>query len=61
MTKQDKILKVFQQRGGIVKLKDITEQGINKYHLQKLIEIGEVEKIQHGIYKLVSYQTLNKL
>ncbi|MBN1252579.1 MAG: type IV toxin-antitoxin system AbiEi family antitoxin domain-containing protein [Bacteroidales bacterium] len=60
MTKQDKILNIFRQNGGIVKLKMITEQGINKYHLQKLVENGVVEKIQHGIYKLASYQ-INEL
>ncbi len=56
MTNKDKILKIFQKKGGIIKLKDITKEGINKYHLQKLIESGEVEKIKHGIYKLVNYQ-----
>lgn len=60
MIKQDKILNIFRQNGGIVKLKMITEQGINKYQLQKLVENGVVEKIQHGIYKLASYQ-INEL
>ena len=57
MKDRDRILKIFQQRGGIVKLKDIVEQGINKYHLQKLMANGEVERLQHGIYKLTEYQT----
>ena len=57
MSKQDKILKIFQQKGGIVKLKEITEQGIHKYHLQKLMDSGKVERLQHGIYKLVDYPT----
>lgn len=57
MTKQEEIIKIFRQKSSIVKLEEITNQGINKYHLQKLVENGEVEKVQHGIYKLVDYQT----
>ncbi|MCD4793800.1 MAG: type IV toxin-antitoxin system AbiEi family antitoxin domain-containing protein [Bacteroidales bacterium] len=57
MTNKNKILRTFKQKGGIVKLKEITEQGINKYHLLKLVETGEVEKLKHGIYKLTDYQT----
>ncbi len=57
LTKRDKILKIFQQKSGIIKLKEVEEQGINKYHLKKLIDSGEVERLQHGIYKLVEYQT----
>jgi predicted transcriptional regulator of viral defense system len=57
MSKQEQILNIFKQKGGIVKLEEITNQGINKYHLQKLVDSGEVEKIRHGIYKLVEYQT----
>lgn len=57
MSKQEQIRNIFKQKGGIVKLEEITSQGINKYHLQKLVARGEVEKIQHGIYKLVEYQT----
>ena len=56
MTNRDKILNTFKQKNGIIKLKEITEQGINKYHLLKLVEIGEVEKLQHGIYKLSEYE-----
>jgi len=55
LTKRDKILKIFADKGGIIKLKEITTQGINKYHLLKLLEIGEVEKIKHGFYKLTDY------
>lgn len=57
MTKQDEIRRIFQQNGGIVTLKEITGKGINKYHLKKLVENGQVEKLQHGIYKLTEYET----
>lgn len=57
MTKQDEIRRIFQQNGGIVTLKEITDKGINKYHLKKLVENGQVEKLQHGIYKLTEYET----
>jgi len=56
LTNRDKIFQLFEQNGGIVKLNEITKQGVNKYHLLKLLEIGEVERLQHGIYKLTGYQ-----
>ena len=56
MSKRAHIKKIFKLKGGLIKLEDITSQGINKYHLKKLVDNGEVEKIQHGIYKLVEYQ-----
>ncbi len=56
MTKRSEILKIFGQKGGIVKLNEVTKLGINKYHLLKLIEIGEVERIHHGFYKLINCQ-----
>lgn len=56
MTNKDKILKIFRQNGGLASLKEITDIGVNKYHLGKLIKSGRVEKIQHGIYKLTEYE-----
>jgi predicted transcriptional regulator of viral defense system len=55
LTEREKILKIFGQKGGIVKLNEITSQSINKYHLLKLIKTGEAEKLHHGIYKLSDY------
>ncbi len=57
MNKKDQILKLFKQKKGIIKLQDLLEIGINKYHLQKLVKTGEVEKLRHGIYKLSDYET----
>ena len=56
MTKRLEILKIFGQKSGIVKLNEVTKQGINKYHLLKLIKTGEVERLHHGFYKLIDYQ-----
>jgi len=58
MTDSEKIINIIQNEGGIVRLKKITEQNINKYHLQKLVMQNIVEKVQHGIYKL-SEHTIN--
>jgi len=55
LTKRDEILKILEQKGGIVRLNEITIQGINKYHLLKLLKTGEVEKLQHGFYKLSDF------
>jgi len=57
LTKKDQILKLFKQKKGIIKLQDLLKIGINKYHLLKLVENKEVEKLRHGIYKLSNYQT----
>ena len=57
MDNQQKILKLFQQNGGILKLHEITKCGINKYHLLKLLKTNKVEKLRYGIYKLTDYQT----
>ena len=57
MTKKDQILKLFKQKKGIIKLQDLLKIDVNKYHLLKLVETGEVERLKHGIYKLTDYQT----
>ena len=56
MNKKDQILKLFKQKKGIIKLQDLTKNSINKYHLLKLVETGEVKRLKHGIYKLTDYQ-----
>ena len=56
MTKRSEILKIFGQNGGIIKLNEVTNKGINKYHLLKLLETGEVERLNHGLYKLNNCQ-----
>jgi predicted transcriptional regulator of viral defense system len=55
VTSKEKILQLFEQKNGIVKLNEITKLGVNKYHLSKLIKSGEVERLKHGIYKLVNF------
>ncbi len=57
MTKKDQILKLFKQKKGIIKLQDLTKINVNKYHLQKLVKTGEVDRLKHGIYKLSDFQT----
>jgi predicted transcriptional regulator of viral defense system len=57
MSKRKQIINILKQKSGVVNLKEITDQGINKYHLQKLVDCGEVERIQHGVYKLVDFET----
>ena len=56
MTKKDQILKLFKQKKGIIKLQDLIKTNVNKYHLQKLVKTGEVERLKHGIYKLTDFQ-----
>ena len=57
MNKKEQILKLFKQKKGIIKLQDLLKIGVNKYHLLKLVETGEVERLKHGVYKLSHYQT----
>jgi len=56
LTKKDQILKLFKQKKGIIKLQDLIKTNVNKYHLQKLVKTGEVERLKHGIYKLTDFQ-----
>ena len=57
MNKKDKILTLFKQKNGLLTLQDLAEQGINKYHLQKLVKTGEVERLKPGLFKLINYQS----
>jgi len=56
LTDREKILQLFEQKNGIIKLNEITNRGINKYHLSKLLKTGEVEKLKRGFYMLTNYQ-----
>ncbi len=56
MIKKEQILKLFKQKNGIIKLRDLAKIGVNKYHLLKLVKTGEVERLKHGVYKLSNYQ-----
>jgi len=57
LNKKDQILKLFKQKKGIIRLQDLLEIGVNKYHMQKLIKTGKIERLKHGIYKLSDFQT----
>ncbi len=57
MNREKQILKLFRQKGGIIRLRDLSSININKYHLLKLVEAGKVERLKHGVYKLRGYET----
>ncbi len=57
MSKEEQILKLFRQKGGIIRLRDLSSININKHHLLKLVEEGKVERLKQGVYKLRGYET----
>ncbi len=57
MSKEEQILKLFKQKGGIIRLRDLSSINVNKYHLLKLVETGKVSRLKHGIYKLHGCET----
>ena len=51
MSEQTVMRKMFEKHGGIMKTKELAEQGIYYKKLHKLIDEGEIEQIKHGFYQ----------
>lgn len=51
MSKMQKILKLVEEKG-IIRPKDIQEEGLPKKYVYRLYEQGKLEKIDRGLYKL---------
>lgn len=61
MDQSDVIEEIFRRNNGYARLHDITVQGINKYHLQKLLEYKKVIKLKRGLYRWSDLDTENEL
>ena len=55
MDTREQIINIFKQQSGFARLRDIRSRKINKYHLFKLVENGEIERVKYGLYKLENY------
>lgn len=51
------IKKVAELNGGYICTKDVLDLGINKVQLKKYVDLGYLEKVNHGIYQLKSFFT----
>jgi predicted transcriptional regulator of viral defense system len=61
MNQTDQIERIFRKNNGYARLHDITDQGINKYQLQKLLDNQEVIKIKRGLYRWSDLDTENEI
>ena len=50
MTYSDKLRKLLNQYGGTITAKEAIEAGISKEMLRLLANVGEVERVAHGVY-----------
>lgn len=47
-----KILDIFQQQGGYARMKDLKAASVQPRDIKHLLELGEIEKVKPGLYKL---------
>lgn len=52
----EKIIKIFKKNNGYARMKELRSSGIQTRDIAKAIEIGLIEKIKPGLYKLVNYE-----
>ena len=58
---QQQIESLFHANNGYLKTKMVKEKGINKYHLEKMVAEGKVERVKRGLYHLKDYMSDNEL
>ncbi len=59
--REQQIESLFRANNGYLRTKTIKEQGINKYHLEKMVIEGKVERVKRGLYHLNDYVSDNEL
>ncbi|MGB1243027.1 MAG: type IV toxin-antitoxin system AbiEi family antitoxin domain-containing protein [Chitinophagales bacterium] len=58
---QQQIKSLFHANNGYLQTKMVKEKGINKYHLEKMVAEGKVERVKRGLYHLTNYVPDNEL
>lgn len=58
---EQQITSLFRANNGYLHTKTVKEQGINKYHLEKMVAQGKVERVKRGLYRLNAYVSDNEL
>ncbi len=57
MTK--KMLEIFREHGGQMRMSEAVRSGISRYHLSSMVKKGIFEKITRGVYRLASAQNFS--
>lgn len=52
VSKQKKLVKIFEQHNGYANYKDILKAGFNYRYINETLENGVITKVKNGIYKL---------
>lgn len=50
--KKEEVIEVFKEAGGVLRKKELEAKGVSSYHINQLLEQGELERIKQGIYRL---------
>ena len=51
------MLALFRERDGLLTAREARERGVHAQQLARLVERGEIERVQRGVYRLVSDDT----
>lgn len=60
MLSLDKIRKIFEQHGGIIRTAELSVSKIYYVDIQKLLYQGYIEKIRNGYYQWVDHNTFSE-
>lgn len=59
MDRNGKMIQFFNQNGGVLRFKEIVNNGFEPYQIYKLLDIGKIERIKHGLFKLKNFDPDN--
>lgn len=51
-TKREELLKAFKENKNILRFSEMLKSGFHRLEIKSLVEVGEIEKIGRGIYRL---------
>jgi len=59
MTYEDKILKILEENNGHISRKTIVDMGIPTIYLTRLVNQGRIERVDRGIYIMLTISKMN--
>ena len=61
MNKEEQILKLIEDNNGVITIKEIAQNDINRVFLTRLVNKGQLERVKNGLYVLPSTCVMNIL
>lgn len=61
MDKRSELIQFFTQNNNILRFSDIIHSGFHRDQINILLEVNDIEKIGHGLYKLKDYDPDNNI